>query len=101
MRREWEAQRGAFQTVRPFNATLSTKDYVWFWPKIAAALTSKHHWSGRWNQFMGSELHIRNRCPIGARKMAAGDQDRIKATKAQMRQADQADWDERVEAIYD
>jgi hypothetical protein len=43
MRREWEAQRGALATVRRFNATLSAKGYVWFWPKIAAALTSKHH----------------------------------------------------------
>jgi len=39
MRREWEAQRGALATVRRFNATLSAKGYVWFWPKIAAALT--------------------------------------------------------------
>ena len=30
--------------VRRFNATLSDKGYVWFWPKIAAALTSKHRW---------------------------------------------------------
>src|SRR5262249_15822546 len=44
MRHEWEAQRGALATVRRFNATLSAKGYVWFWPKIAAALTSKHHW---------------------------------------------------------
>jgi hypothetical protein len=44
MRREWEAQRGALATVRRFNATLSAKGYVWFWPKIAAAFTSKHHW---------------------------------------------------------
>jgi hypothetical protein len=44
MRREWEAQRGAIATVRRFNAALSAKGYVWFWPKIAAALTSKHHW---------------------------------------------------------
>jgi hypothetical protein len=36
--------RGALATVRRFNATLSAKGYVWFWPKIAAALTSKHHW---------------------------------------------------------
>jgi len=72
---------------------------------------------------MGSELHMRNRCSIGARKMAAGDQYRIKATefharaqsetspqmrvefenlaKAHMRQAEQADWNERVEAVYD
>jgi hypothetical protein len=44
MRRQWESQRGALATVRHFNATLSAKGYVWFWPKIAAALTSKHHW---------------------------------------------------------
>jgi hypothetical protein len=31
-------------TVRRFNATLSAKRVVWFWPKIAAALVSKHHW---------------------------------------------------------
>jgi hypothetical protein len=41
MRREWEAERGALATVRRFNAILSAKGYVWFWPKIAAALTSK------------------------------------------------------------
>ena len=44
MQREWEAQRNALATVRRFNATLSAKGCVWFWPKIAAALTSKHHW---------------------------------------------------------
>src|SRR5262245_26453054 len=45
MRREWEeAQRGSLATVRRFNATLCAKGYVWFWPKIAAALTSKHPW---------------------------------------------------------
>jgi hypothetical protein len=44
MKREWEAQRGALATVRRFNAILSAKGYVWFWPKITAALTSKHHW---------------------------------------------------------
>jgi hypothetical protein len=37
-------KRNALATVRRFNATLSAKGYVWFWPKIAAALTSKHHW---------------------------------------------------------
>lgn len=44
MQREWEAQRDALATVRRFNARLSAKGYSWFWPKIAAALTSKHHW---------------------------------------------------------
>jgi len=33
MRRAWEAQRGALATVRRFNATLSAKGYVWFWPQ--------------------------------------------------------------------
>ena len=41
MRQEWEAQRGELATVRRFNARLSAKGYVWFWPKFAAALTSK------------------------------------------------------------
>ena len=36
--------RGALAPVRHFNARLSAKGYSWFWPKIAAALTSKHHW---------------------------------------------------------
>src|SRR5262249_37976667 len=44
MQREWETQRGALATVRRFNATISAKGYVWSWPRIAAALTSKHHW---------------------------------------------------------
>jgi hypothetical protein len=41
MWQECEAQRGALATGCRFNATLSA-NYVWFWPKIAAALTSKH-----------------------------------------------------------
>jgi hypothetical protein len=41
--RTWEIQRGAL-AIRRFTATLSANGYVWFWPKIAAALTSKHHW---------------------------------------------------------
>ena len=44
MRREWEAQQDALVTVRRFNARLSAKRSVWFWPKIAAGLTSKHPW---------------------------------------------------------
>ena len=34
----------ALATVRRFNARLSAKGYSWFWPKIKAALVSKHHW---------------------------------------------------------
>src|SRR5271169_5473966 len=44
MQREWEAQRDALATVRQFNARLAAKGYVWFWPKIAAAITAKHPW---------------------------------------------------------
>jgi hypothetical protein len=33
-----------WRPVRRFNSTLSAKGYVWFWPKITASLTSKHHW---------------------------------------------------------
>jgi hypothetical protein len=44
MKREWEAQRDALATVRRFNARLSAKRAVWFWPKITAAITAKHHW---------------------------------------------------------
>jgi hypothetical protein len=44
MRSEWEAQRDALATVRRFNARLSAKRAVWFWPKIAAALRSKYPW---------------------------------------------------------
>jgi len=39
-----QAERDALAAVRRFNAILSTKRTAWFWPKIAAALVSKHHW---------------------------------------------------------
>jgi hypothetical protein len=41
MQRAWAAERQALATVRRFNAANGS---AWFWPKIAAALTSKHHW---------------------------------------------------------
>ena len=44
MRRTWEAERDALAAVRRFYATLSSKGYAWFWPKIAAAITAKHPW---------------------------------------------------------
>jgi hypothetical protein len=44
MQRAWEAERDALATVRRFNAKLSGKGYVWFWPKITAAITAKHPW---------------------------------------------------------
>lgn len=44
MQHAWKAERDALATVRQFNAIMSAKGYVWFWPKIAAAITAKHHW---------------------------------------------------------
>jgi Fe-S oxidoreductase len=44
MQRDWAAQRQSLAIVRRFNASLSARGYSWFWPKIAAALVSKHHW---------------------------------------------------------
>jgi len=56
MQRAWAAEREALATVRRFNAILSAKGYVWFWPKIAAALTAKHHWL-----IIACEMRHRNR----------------------------------------
>ena len=44
MRREREAYEDALVIVRQFNTRLSAKKTAWFWPTIAAALASKHHW---------------------------------------------------------
>jgi hypothetical protein len=44
LRRDREAYADALATVEQFNARLSAKKTAWFWPTIAAALTSKHHW---------------------------------------------------------
>ncbi len=44
MQGAWEQERQSLATVRRFNASLSARGYSWFWPKIAAALVSKHHW---------------------------------------------------------
>jgi hypothetical protein len=46
MRREWEAQIGALATVRRFNATLSAKGYVWFWPNLICPSLAQR-WSSR------------------------------------------------------
>lgn len=36
--------RDALAVVRRFNAKLSAKRPVWFWPKIGAALAARHPW---------------------------------------------------------
>jgi len=44
MRREQQAEREALEVVRRFNAMVSTGGRAWFWPTVAAAAVSKHHW---------------------------------------------------------
>jgi hypothetical protein len=39
-----QMKRDALAAVRRFNAKLSKKRAVWFWPKIGAALTARHPW---------------------------------------------------------
>jgi hypothetical protein len=77
MRREWEAQRNALATVRRFNATLSAKGYVWFWPKIAAALTSKHHWlvinCDSCGTVVDLDLRVKSRDPEASIRVALRD----------------------------
>src|SRR5262249_2594217 len=44
MKAAQQAERDALVTVRRFNAILSAKRAVWFWPKVTAAITAKHPW---------------------------------------------------------
>jgi len=44
MRRQCEAYEDSLAIVRQFNARLSAENATWFWPTVAAALASKHHW---------------------------------------------------------
>ena len=44
MRRDRAAYADALATVEQFIGRLAAKKPAWFWPTIAAALTSKHHW---------------------------------------------------------
>jgi hypothetical protein len=44
MLRQQEAEADATAIVQQFNERLAAKKTVWFWPTIAAALTSKHYW---------------------------------------------------------
>jgi hypothetical protein len=77
MQREWEAHRDALATVRRFNAQLSAKGYVWFWPKIVAALASKHHWlviaRDSCETFVDLDLRVRPRDPEASVRVALRD----------------------------
>jgi ribosomal protein L44E len=73
----WEAQRDARATIRRFNARLSAKGYSWFWPKIAAALTSKHHWlvinCDSCGTVVDSDLRVKPRDPEASIRVALRD----------------------------
>ena len=68
---------GALATVHRFNATLSAKGYVWFSPKIAAALTSKHHWliiaCDSCGTVVDLDLRVKPRDPEASVRVALGD----------------------------
>ena len=74
MQLNWQAQRDALATVRRFNATLSSKGKVWFWPKIAAALVAKHHWlviaCGGCETVVDLDLRVKPRDPEASIRVA-------------------------------
>lgn len=45
MKRAWEAEADARETVQAFNAGLEQGRAIWAWPTVAAALTAKHPWA--------------------------------------------------------
>lgn len=77
MRRAWEAEKDALATVRRFNAKLSAKGAIWFWPTIAAALTSKHHWlviaCDSCDTVVDLDLRIKRRDPEASIRIALRD----------------------------
>jgi len=77
MQRDWQAQRDALAAVRRFNATLSAKGKVWFWPTIAAALVSKHHWlviaCDSCDSLVDLDLRVKPRDPEASIRVALRD----------------------------
>jgi len=77
MRARWEAERGALATVRRFNAILSAKGYVWFWPKIAAAITANHPWlviaCDRCETIVDLDLRVKPRDPEASIRVVLRD----------------------------
>jgi hypothetical protein len=74
MQAKWRDERFALATVRRFNARLSAKGYSWFWPKIAAALVSKHHWliinCDACDTFVDLDLRVKPRDPEASIRVA-------------------------------
>ena len=74
MKRDWEAQRQALAVVRRFNAA---NGKAWFWPKIAAALFSKHHWlviaCDSCDSIVDLDLRVKPRDPEASIRVALRD----------------------------
>lgn len=77
MRRDWQAEREALAPVRRFNAALSTGRRAWFWPKIAAAITSRHPWlvvaCDSCGTVIDLDLRVKPRDPEASIRVALGD----------------------------
>ena len=77
MRREREAYEDALAIIRQFNARLSAKKPSWFWPTIAAALASKHHWliiaCDACNTVIDLDLTVKRRDPDAPVRVALND----------------------------
>ena len=77
MDRARKAERDALATVRHFNARLSAGRVVWSWPKIAAALTSGHHWISILCEGCGTigdlDLRIKSRDPEASIRVVLRD----------------------------
>jgi hypothetical protein len=67
MQRAWKAEREALATVRPLNASLYDKGYVWFWPKIADAITASCGGA------VNLDLRIKPRDPAASIRVALRD----------------------------
>jgi hypothetical protein len=77
LKRAWQAERETLLVVRQFNAVLSAKGAVWFWPTIAAAITAKHPWllisCDACGTVVDLDLRMKPRDPEASIHVALGD----------------------------
>ena len=75
--RQNSRQHDALATVRRFNARLSAKGSAWFWPKIAAAITSKYPWlviaCDSCGTLVDLDLRVKSRDPVASIRVALRD----------------------------
>ncbi len=77
MKHDYNAQAEALATVEQFNAQLSARKFAWFWPTIAAALVSKHHWlviaCDSCDSLIDLDLRVKRRDPLASIGVAHDD----------------------------